>query len=134
MPFIHHQTISARSASDASGSGHFDVLEDERGFVVYDGHTGTYLHRRGTLASAIDAASEEADEYDRRARGGTQSRATMTGPTSRYSVQVSTIEAIVREFIADVRAAGPKHVKSEWPDLYQTYLHATALRLPSAHV
>lgn len=34
---------------------------------------------------------------------------------------------VLKEFCSDVRAAGPKTVLQEWPDLHVTYEHAKAV-------
>lgn len=58
---VHHETISAESATE--GSGQYDVIEHEDGFHVVEG--SMHLSRHDTLEDAIAAAEEEARGYER---------------------------------------------------------------------
>jgi hypothetical protein len=61
---IHHETYSARNASESGGSGHFNVIEQRDGFHVVDGDSGMYLSEHGSLLEACEAAQKEADDYE----------------------------------------------------------------------
>jgi GH24 family phage-related lysozyme (muramidase) len=63
---IHHEKISAETASESGEAGHFDVIEESDGFNVYDCGAGLYLSNHGTLEDAIASATEEAKQYDLR--------------------------------------------------------------------
>lgn len=61
---IHHEVVSALSASETGGAGHFDVIEFSGIFKVYE--EGMFLSEHETLESAISAAEDEAAAYDKR--------------------------------------------------------------------
>lgn len=64
--FIHHETFSAKRASDEGGPGYFDVIETEDGFKVYE--ESAVVARAGTLRSAMAEAKRQAAAFDREAR------------------------------------------------------------------
>lgn len=63
---IHHETYSARNASEWNGVGHFNVIETRGEFQVLDGDSGMVLYTCETLEEACEAAQDEADAYERR--------------------------------------------------------------------
>lgn len=60
---IHHESISAKLASQSGGAGHFDVFEDDRKFSVY-GEGFCYGFGFESLESATKRAGELATRYD----------------------------------------------------------------------
>jgi hypothetical protein len=63
---IHHDTISAKSATEDSEWGRLDVLEDSHGLGVYDCYSGLYVCCCETMSEAIAAATKSAENYDKR--------------------------------------------------------------------
>lgn len=62
---IHHETESARTASDGGGEGHFNVVETSDGFMVLDQDR---VHSEHTsMRAAMKAAKAAARGYDRNA-------------------------------------------------------------------
>jgi hypothetical protein len=63
---IHHETISAKSATEDCQWGRLDILEDSHGLGVYDCYSGLYVCCCETMSEAIDAATKSAENYDKR--------------------------------------------------------------------
>lgn len=67
MEMRHHEAITATTATQAetdTGTGVFDVLEDEDGFHVFDGGAGLIVATLPTLDAAREAAADKADAFD----------------------------------------------------------------------
>jgi len=61
---IHHETISAEFASEDSGEGRFNVIEQDGEFKVICGDGGMTINEHDTLEEAIKEAQLWADDYD----------------------------------------------------------------------
>jgi len=67
---IHHECVAAEGASESGGEGRFDVIENDEGFMIYNGTTG--LYETGvfdTLDLAVAEAQRLADVFDRQNEG-----------------------------------------------------------------
>lgn len=67
---IHHESIEARMASEQTGAGRFDVIEQDDGdFQVCEGDGG-FTYHYATLEEAKAAAQRIADDFDNRKVAG----------------------------------------------------------------
>ena len=64
---IHHEVMSARTASEVDGQGHFDVIEWHPGeYAVHQSDGGLKLFETTRKREAYAYARRQARDYDRK--------------------------------------------------------------------